>query len=101
MVHMLAWLVVGAAFGAAAGWGAYVGLYDALTETRGQSLRRLPRTFWRRSLIVALCGAVAGTFLMWRALAGADVPETYYSLATDAWHRYRSPASGAPHQPSS
>ena len=67
---MLSWLLVGGAFGAVAAWGAFVGLYDHLTRTRGVSGRRLPRSFWRRSALIATAGALAGATLMWRTIVG-------------------------------
>lgn len=67
---MLAWIVLGAVFGAFAAWGAYIGVYDALSETRGTPARRLPRAFWRRSAIIAIAGALLGAVLMWRTISG-------------------------------
>ena len=68
---MIAWLLLGAVFGALAAWAAYIGVYDALTETRGVPARRLPRSFWRWSAVIATVGAVVGLGLMWRTLAAA------------------------------
>lgn len=64
-------ILLGVIFGAAALWAVYVGLYDELTLTRGQRARSLPRSFWRRSLMVAIVGAVIGGVLMWRIRVGA------------------------------
>ena len=63
-------IVVGIAFGGVAAWGAYIGIYDQLTETRRQSLPTLPSTFWHTSLAVAALGAFIGGIVMWRVGAG-------------------------------
>jgi H+/Cl- antiporter ClcA len=70
-MRTFAWLLLGAVFGALAAWGTWIGLYDALTDTRGTPARRLPKAFWRRSAVIALGGAVLGAVLMWRTVVDA------------------------------
>ena len=67
---MLAWSLLGALVGAVLAWGAYIGLYDALTGTRGVPARQLPRAFWRWSAGIAVVGALIGAASVWRTLGG-------------------------------
>jgi hypothetical protein len=68
---MLSDMLLGALFGAVALWGAFLGLYDQLAGTRGQRLRTLPSSFWRRSAVIATLGAMLGALLMWILQGGS------------------------------
>lgn len=67
---MLLDIVLGALVGAVGLWGAFAGVFDQLTDTRGRRMRTLPRSFWLRSAVIATAGAVLGAVLMWMQFGG-------------------------------
>jgi hypothetical protein len=67
---MLSDILLGALFGAVVIWGAFLGLFDQFTETRGQRLRSLPKSFWRRSAVGATVGGVLGAVIAWMLHGG-------------------------------